>query len=163
MQGLTAIAVGMGFLAIAPALQAHGIDVTYSSTAAIQVQANFESGEPMGNAQVTVFAPTDSYTPWATGTTNAAGNFVFVPDPTQSGSWNVQVHLAGHGESLFIPVEANNDVSSPSTAEAGVVIAPPSRAISARQLPIGQKLAVGALFAWGCVGTALYFKRESAT
>ncbi len=162
MQGLTAIAVGMGFLAIAPALQAHGVDVTYTSTAAIQVQAAFASGEPMVNAQVSVFTPTDPQPPWATGTTDPFGSFAFVPDITQPGQWEVQVRLAGHGDILSIPIEAS-DTAAPAVEDGAALAIVPETIISERQLPIGQKLAVGVLFAWGCVGTALYFKRESAT
>lgn len=163
MKGLTAMAVGIGFIAFAPAVQAHGVRVTYSSAETIQVQATFASGEPLGNAQVTVFSPANPQIPWSSGTTDPAGNFAFVPDPALPGKWEIQVRLAGHGDILHIPIEANDAADTPSRTGAALAIAPSSQPISTQQLPLGQKLAMGGLFAWGCLGTALYFKRESPT
>ena len=85
-----------------------------------------------------------------------------MPDITQPGQWEVQVRLVGHGDILSIPIEAS-DAAAPAVEDGAALAMVPETIISERQLPIGQKLAVGTLFAWGCVGTALYFKRESAT
>ena len=170
------VGVGLGVLAIAPGAWAHGVNVTHSTGEAVRVQALFASGEPMATAQVSVFAPDDAETPWIIGTTDPAGNFAFVPDPAQSGRWEVQVRLAGHGEIVYVPLEGSSVVKdsavgvsatalssdltvsgAPVSRSASLAIASPPR--SPAGLSLGQKLVMGAVFAWGCFGTALYFKR----
>lgn len=133
------------------AAQAHGVKLEYQNTQAIQLQAAYETGEPMAKAQVAIFAPNDPAKPWLTGTTDDQGRFVFTPDSAQSGSWEVQVRQAGHGDVLTIPIggqAANLPSSSPSqprTAEYGYT-------------PLQQAVLVGSVI-WGCIGTALYFSR----
>ena len=130
----------------------------------------------MAAAQVSVFAPDDVETPWITGTTDPAGNFAFVPDPAQSGRWEVQVRLAGHGEIVYVPLEAPSVVTDssagvslvaespdmtvsepPVSGSPTIAVASPPR--SPAGLSVVQKLVMGVVFAWGCLGTALYFKR----
>ena len=166
----------MGLLAIAPTTWAHGVDVSHSSGEAVRVQALFDSGEPMADAQVSVFAPDDAQTPWVTGATDPAGNFAFVPDPTRIGRWEVQVRLAGHGEIVYIPLEESSATAEDPTVLSSLDATPesarsestssetPSLTIaSPPRSPAGtttrQKIVMGAVFGWGCIGTALYFKR----
>lgn len=166
--------------AVAPAVWAHGIHVTHAAGEAVRVTASFDSGEPMVAAQVSVFAPGDLETPWMTGTTDPAGQFAFVPDMTQTGRWEVQVRLAGHGEIVYVPVDegavatdlspSHASASTTASADAGSELgeasvrrSPSLTAASPPRSPVGlsisQKLAMGAVFAWGCLGTALYAKR----
>ncbi|MEM9537497.1 MAG: carboxypeptidase-like regulatory domain-containing protein [Cyanobacteria bacterium P01_A01_bin.3] len=178
---LCGIGMGLGMLIAVPTAWAHGINVTHGAGEAVRVQASFDSGAPMAAAQVSVFAPGDLETPWITGTTDPAGNFAFVPDVTQAGRWEVQVRLAGHGEIVYVPVEGDTAVADASThsstssrsaiaegSESEWVEPPPRRSpslavASPPRAPAGlslrQKLVMGAVFAWGCLGTALYVKR----
>ncbi len=168
-------------LTVAPTAWAHGINVTHDAGAAVRVQASFDTGAPMAAAQVSVFAPGDLETPWITGTTDPAGNFAFVPDVTKVGRWEVQVRLAGQGEIVYVPVDGETALADASThlstlssaaiaegSESEWVEPPPRRSpslavASPPRSPAGlslrQKLVMGAVFAWGCVGTALYVKR----
>jgi len=122
--------------------------VEYRRTEAIAIRARYDSGEPMANAQVTVYAPDKPSTPWRQGTTGSNGRFAFVPAGASSGSWEVRVRKAGHGEIVSIP--AGNETGA---AAAG------SLAGSTGYTPL-QKALMGALGVWGFVGTALFFARR---
>lgn len=165
INGWTALSLSIGMLAIAPAVQGHGVQVTYGAAEALQVQARFESGEPMGAAQVSVFSPDDPQTPWLTGTTDPAGNFAFVPDPSQAGTWEIHVRQAGHGDILTIPLEtkaaASESAHHPESARSAISWASPAPTAGG-YFSTAQKAFMGGLFAWGCLGTALYFKRGAA-
>lgn len=124
---------------------AHGTDITYRSTQAIELVALYDSGEPMANAQITVFAPSDPATPWLQGEADAGGRFVFSPDPAQPGRWDVRVRTAGHGEIIHIDV-----------AEGAVVA-------GGGGFTTAQRLLMSAAIIWGFVGTALYFARDKAS
>ncbi|MGK7911248.1 MAG: carboxypeptidase regulatory-like domain-containing protein [Synechococcus sp.] len=173
---LCGLSLGVGIFAISPASWAHGVNVTHDAGEAVRVQASYDSGEPMAAAQVSVFAPGNVETPWITGTTDPTGNFAFVPDFTQTGRWEVQVRLAGHGDIVYVPVEdvstaAELSSNASQNTEESESLAPPatrspSRAVASPPrspvgLSIGQKLVMGAVFSWGCVGTALYVKRKT--
>ena len=126
---------------------AHGVEVSYQETAAVELQAVYAGGTPMANAQVTVYAPDAPTEPWLQGQTDAQGRFVFAPDPFHPGDWQVRVRQSGHGKFVTIPVTSAGD-----------------RAAISRSIPRGsytplQKFAMGGLGVWGAVGTALYFSR----
>lgn len=123
----------------------HGVDLQAELTQAIAIQAQFDSGEPMGQARVTVYSPQDPATPWQTGTTDDQGHYTFVPD--QAGEWEVTVRQAGHGDVLVIPVSAEGEVS-------GSVVS------TATTSPLQRGIMVAAIL-WGCVGTALFFSRRT--
>lgn len=133
---------------------AHGVAIEYQATQAYEINAAYDTGEPMSNAQVAVFSPNDPAKPWLTGTTDAEGRFVF--SPSAAGNWEVQVRQAGHGDILVIPVEdgatpmasATNDAENTSVAT-GVIDS---------YTPLQKGLMIGAVI-WGCVGTALFFAR----
>jgi nickel transport protein len=131
--------LGQGSRAIA-----HGAKINYQSTQALEIQANYESGEPMANAQVTVYTPGSSE-PWLKGTTDDKGRFAFSPDATKPGSWEVKVRQAGHGGIVNIPVAAKGGVSL-------------NRG-STGNTPI-QTAAMAASVIWGFVGTAFFFARR---
>lgn len=123
---------------------AHGAHVQARNTAAVEIQASYDTGEPMAAATVQVFAPDDPQTPVQSGLTDASGRFVFVP--TTAGTWEVSVRQAGHGDIAAIPVEAGGLVASEFTNDAGLSW-------------LQRGVVVGAVI-WGCVGTALYFGRR---
>lgn len=131
---------------------AHGATITTTSQQAtvVSLVATYDSGEPMANAAVTVYAPDDPATPWATATTDAAGQYVFVPDPQRPGTWEVTVRQAGHGSTAYVAVAGD-------TGDAPVVAASTSDA--GGYSPV-QIVVMSAAVVWGFVGTALYFLRR---
>ncbi|MEO1401821.1 MAG: carboxypeptidase-like regulatory domain-containing protein [Cyanobacteria bacterium J06635_1] len=113
----------------------HGAIATYEHT--ITVFSKFDNGDPIANAQVVVYSPTDAETPWQTGTTNAQGEFTFTPDDSSPGNWEVVVRQAGHGKAVTIPL--------------GGTAASSSQGLN--------KVVAGSAAIWGFVGTALFFSR----
>lgn len=129
---------------------AHGVAIDYQPTPAYAINAAYDTGEPMPNAQVAVFSPDDPANPWLTGTTDAQGQFIF--SPSAPGNWEVQVRQAGHGDIVVIPVgedvvSVNRDGAERSVA--GAVD---------RYTPLQKSLMIGSVI-WGFVGTALFFAR----
>jgi nickel transport protein len=143
----------MGLVAIALPQRAiaHGASIDYRETSAIEIQAVYDSGEPLASAQVSVFAPDDPAEPWLTGMTDDQGRFTFTPDRAIAGSWDVQVRQAGHGDIVSIPLDSASGSST--LVSTGFQS---SNAIS----PL-QKLVMAASVVWGCVGTALFFSSRS--
>lgn len=123
---------------------AHGAKISYTIDLAINLVAEFDSGEPMANAQVTVYGPADPAAPWLTGETDDAGRFTFVPDPAQVGTWDVQVRTAGHGDIVHIPLGEGAALSG-------------STGYTTPQIVL-----MAASVIWGFVGTALFFSRGRA-
>lgn len=124
---------------------AHGVEIQYQSTQALNIQANYDTGEPMKNAQVTIYAPGKD-DPWLTGKTDEKGQFTFTPDTSRPGSWEVKVRSAGHGAILAIPVESN---------QVGGAIVQGSTGYTSLQQGIMTLSVI-----WGLVGTALFFSRR---
>ena len=132
---------------------AHGASIDYHQTPAIKIQAKYDDGTPMANAQVVIYAPSDRATPWLKGTTDDAGNFAFVPDTTSQniGDWDVKVRQAGHGNITSIPVTAAKTASSQTQLlSAGAGYSP------------SQKLIMAMATGWGFIGTALFFARSKS-
>jgi nickel transport protein len=148
---------------------AHGAHIDHEMTRAIAIRATYDSGEPMAEAQVVIYAPADPTTPWQTGMTDTNGRFVFVPDMTQSGNWDVQVRQAGHGNIVSIPVESEvlgatsaasaSPESTEDHADNDNREMPPATQSSGSITPAQQGLMVLSVL-WGCVGTALFFSRR---
>ena len=139
---------------------AHGTMINYSPKESIELEAKFDNGNPMKNAQVVIYTPNNPTTPWLTSTTDDYGKFVFTPDYTQQGNWTVKVRTAGHGSILNIPIE-----SVPSESESS----PPQNVASSEDKlksethsspTLLQKLMMAATGVWGFVGTALFFSRS---
>lgn len=143
--GLLAFAGG----ALAPRAVAHGVEVDYQETAAVELRATYAGGTPMAEAQVTVFAPDAPTEPWLQGRTDAAGRFIFGPDANRAGNWQVRVRQAGHGKIITIPIDGDRALGSGTSHD---------RALQSNYTPL-QKFAMGGLGVWGAVGTALYFSR----
>ncbi|NEP42617.1 MAG: carboxypeptidase regulatory-like domain-containing protein [Okeania sp. SIO2H7] len=145
---------------------AHGVKIEHQKVSAIQIEANYDSGQPMANAQVVVYAPEDPATPWLKGTTDDKGNFIFIPDPSQSGYWEVKVRQAGHGgiitiasTSLSLPVNSDTNTNVASDLERKEV---PNRTRLSNSLSgensLRKWLAIASVI-WGFIGTALFFYR----
>lgn len=153
-------------LGISPKALAHGANISFQPTQAIEIQAQYDGGTPMDNAQVTVYAPDDPATPWLTGTTDAEGKFTFSPDPTLTGNWDVKVRQAGHGDLISIPIEGNNssgeNANNGSSDNNTVAIATAPTMMNSGYTPL-QKAVMAVVGVWGCVGTALFFARRKST
>jgi nickel transport protein len=135
-------------LMLAGQAAAHAAFVDLRDVAAISVLAQYDTGEPMADAQVAIYAPDDPATPWLTGQTDARGWFLFMPDPAISGRWAVQVRQAGHGAMAYADVAAGDStVTIIGTAPAA-------------GLTWAQKALMLASVLWGAIGTALYFRRK---
>ncbi len=124
---------------------AHGAFMDVADVRAVKIHARYDTGEPMAEAQVLVYAPDNPARPWARGVTDAEGRFSFVPDD-RPGQWAIQARQAGHGAMSYFTV-----------ADAGAAV---SVSVPARAGPdLAQRLLMVACVAWGCIGTALYFRR----
>lgn len=146
---------------------AHGSIINYQATEAMKINATFDDGKPMANAQVVIYSPTNPSQSWLTGMTDDKGNFIFTPDFSQEGDWTVKVRLAGHGNVINIPIksvstpktnELNSSSSSPSQESSQILNSSSQKIISSPT--IMQKLMMAATGVWGFVGTALFFSRK---
>jgi nickel transport protein len=135
---------------------AHGANIEVQRTQAITIDANYDTGEPLANAQVTVYSPENPSEPWLTGTTDDRGNFTFTPDRSQPGDWSIQVRQAGHGDIVTIPIEGES--SAASGGESSPASATSTRASVGSFTPL-QIVVMSVAVIWGFVGTALYFAR----
>ena len=145
---------------------AHGVRITYQVSPALEIQASYDNGEEMANAQVAVYAPNAPSEPWLKGTTDAAGRFVFIPDSSLDGHWEVKVRQAGHGNIVAVspedvlatsdPSDLSDDLSGLSDRSAKTA---PVLSGDTRYTP-PQLFLMGASGVWGFVGTALFFIRR---
>jgi len=126
-------------------VQAHGVELEYFQSNAVVVIARYDSGAPMAEAQVAVFAPGSPAEPWLTGACDSDGRFVFIPDPDRPGLWEVRVRQAGHGGLLRIEV-----------GESGIDL------VGSTGFTGPQILIMTAAVIWGLIGTALYFSRRKS-
>lgn len=152
--GVLALALANG---ATPAL-AHGVIVEHRQVSGVELKARYETGEPIANAQVLVYAPGNPTETWQKGTTDDQGRFSFTPDTSQPGSWEVMVRQAGHGALTTIPVAATSG-GQPATAPAtetktSFSAISPSATLS----PVQRGITIGSVI-WGFIGTALFFAR----
>ncbi len=124
----------------------HGVNLEYQLVNQVQIQARYDSGTPMAQAQVLVYAPGNASSPWLRGTTDAQGRFSFSPEANQPGYWQVMVRQAGHGQSVPVPVPVGEVVVTSGAK-------PRTQALGQCWLPIAAVI-------WGFVGTALFFSRR---
>ncbi len=153
------LALTLGWAGWALPAIAHGLTVEHRQVSSVEIEARFETGEPMAQAQVLVYAPANPTEPWQQGTTDDQGNFSFTPDTSQPGSWEVMVRQAGHGVVTTVLVEnpsPENSVSDPETEAEGESnsLISPSTGLS----PVQQGITIGSVI-WGFIGTALFFAR----
>lgn len=122
---------------VVPSADAHGTAITYTAT--FTVQGHFEGGDPMANAEVSVFTPDDPENAWEQGIADDEGRYTFTTVSDKPGDWAVSYRSAGHGDIAYIPV--GTGVASPSGLSSGL-----------------QRAVMAAAVIWGFVGTALYFQ-----
>lgn len=134
---------------------AHGVKIDYQTTEAVKIDAAFDNGKPMSNAQVTVYSPQEPATPWLQGTTDENGNFVFVPDRSQPGNWAIQVRQAGHGNLITLSIGQDQLATGEKTDKSGIRTQVTSQSFTPVQIVV---MAVAMI--WGFVGTALYFYQK---
>ncbi|MTF38969.1 carboxypeptidase-like regulatory domain-containing protein [Cyanobacterium aponinum UTEX 3221] len=150
-----------------PKTSAHGVAIDYQATEAIAIQAKYDSGKPMSNAQVVVYAPNNPTQAWQTGVTDSDGKFTFVPEPNVNGNWTIKVRSAGHGSVVNIPIEplqAENDhqIQEEISENPNTNLGQSHRASSSitGELSTPQKILMALTGSWGFVGTALFFSRK---
>ena len=147
-------------LSLPTKILAHGTKISYEKTEAIVIKAAYNTGEPMGKAQISVYTPDNPSQPWLTGTTNSKGRFLFQPDSTKSGNWEVKVRHLGHGGVVKVPVttaqvkETQQTASPNSSTPEQVVRVPESESLE--YTPVQRGLMIASVI-WGCVGTTLFF------
>jgi nickel transport protein len=124
---------------LAGTVYAHGAEIEYTLNTAVELVATYDTGEPMAGGQVTVYAPDDPATPWLTGECDEEGRFIFTPDPSKPGTWDVQVRQAGHGDIVHIAIGEGVGGSG-------------GDGLSAAQIVL---MAVCVI--WGFAGTAFFF------
>lgn len=127
---------------------AHNSQLQVNSLAAVEITATYAPDQPMDQAQVTIYRPTEPEQVWQTGQTDKEGKYRFIPD--QDGDWEVKVRQAGHGVVAHVPVTLD------STAVTAKIESPDPH----EHTPLRQGVMVLSVL-WGCVGTALFFSRKS--
>lgn len=147
--GTFALALALLLSVVAAQTHAHGALIEVKPTAAIWIEARYDTGAAMAMAQVAVFAPDAPASPWLSGQTDAMGRFSFVPDE-RAGRWAIQVRQAGHGAIAYGEVTQGDRIAISSTGTAPVVAG----------LSWAQKLLMLACVLWGATGTALYVLRN---
>jgi nickel transport protein len=145
---------------------AHGANITIQDVRAYEIEAVYDSGEPMVEAQVSVFGADNPQVPIETGVTDDQGRWVWIAE--QPGTWTFQVRQAGHGGLAELEVLAQGegvDLVSPEGANTDDRTS--SQAFAAHQArgnatnPMPRWIAIGSII-WGAIGTALFFSRRSS-
>jgi nickel transport protein len=146
--------------------RAHNTMIEYQATEAITIEAKFDNGQPINNAQVIVYAPDNPQQVWQKGLTNKQGKFTFIPDYSNEGNWSIKVRSAGHGSLINIPITSNNRKNS-LLGEEKVELRNANSSLSTSaqnnhaSLSLTQKLMMAIMGGWGFVGTALFFSRKN--
>ncbi len=158
---------------------AHSTIIEYQATEAIAIEAKFDNGQPMVNAQVVVYAPDKPSVAWQKGLTDEQGKFSFIPDYNNEGNWSVKVRSAGHGNVINIPIQSQ--LSSSSANQLKTDSLPEEKKLASEEenktntysssiqtdnkapLSLPQKLLMAMMGSWGFVGTALFFSRKNKT
>jgi len=141
---------------------AHGVKIQHEIIPAIKINAVYDTNTPLANASVTVYAPNNPSQPWLKGTTDEKGNFIFSPNSTQSGAWEIKVRQAGHGGLISIPFQVdksdnsqdNQNTKNTKNTNSNYSLATRSNDYN----PLQKGLMIGCII-WGFVGTSLFFWR----
>ena len=126
----------------------HGSKYEILSGGVIGIRAAFDTGVPMADADVLIFAPNETVVTMKS-RTDSRGVVCFAPD--RAGAWVLQVRAeGGHGMRINLEVDEN---SLAAASAAGF-----------SSLSDLQKIFLAVCVCWGFVGTGLYFsgrkKRE---
>ena len=161
-QNLVPFALGLILASVIHPLPtlAHSTVIEYKMAKAITIEAKFDGGLPMSNAQVVIYAPDKPTQPWQKGVTDEQGVFTFIPDYQNQGDWTIKVRSAGHGNVINIPIKPM-DSSAP---QSETISSPPD--VNPNQnspLSASQKILMAAMGSWGFIGTALFFSRKNNT
>ena len=140
---------------------AHGANIVYRQTQAIEVKATYDDGTPMSNAQVVIYAPNDPAIPWLKGTTNEKGKFSFIPFSTASGNWDIKIRQSGHGDIISIPWQAENVACAVESRE-NMTYSDNWLSPAHNNYNSIQKVVMAATGVWGFIGTALFFSRQKS-
>ena len=124
----------------------HGTRYEILNSRTMGIKATFDSGDPIALATVLIFAPQETK-PCRTTQTDSAGIFYFTPD--RPGGWVLQVREKG-GHGMRINLDIDDSLFTTGDNKSG----------SATSL---QKILMALCVVWGCVGTALYFKKRAAS
>ncbi|MBN1433221.1 hypothetical protein JW921_00570 [Candidatus Fermentibacterales bacterium] len=122
--------------------QAHGARILWEADGpVVRIEALYDDGTPMAGAQVIVYSPADPSEPWLHGATDDTGRFCFEPDDREaSGTWDVQVRQAGHGDIVHVdlvdPAPEARGGGGPGTL---------------------QMIVMAVCVGWGFVGTFFFF------
>ncbi|MBD3419481.1 MAG: hypothetical protein GF398_05115 [Chitinivibrionales bacterium] len=126
---------------------AHGTQFYRLSHTGIVLQAEFDTKQPIAQAQVLLFAPGSS-TPNDTTITDAHGRFFILP--TRPGTWIAQVRgKGGHGMRINVNIDENM-LAQVNKAEAGGIT-------------FMQKTIMAACVVWAAIVTALYVTQRKRT
>lgn len=164
--GVILFTLGMSLVWPARAL-GHRVILEYQPIREIEIQASYDTGEPMDGGQVLIYAPDAPTDPLIQGLTDDQGRFRFQPDGDRPGYWQVQVRQSGHGGRLNILVE------SPQSVPTSASTSPPEFTTERSQVewlepsgsytPLQLGIMTAAIF-WGSFGTACFFwsKKQSS-
>lgn len=95
-------------LIVVGAASAHGTDIVWQiADGVVIIDAVFDSGEPMVNAQIVAYAPDNPSEPYFQGIADENGHIEFPIDAAITGSWDISIRTAGHGEMLHVPVDSS--------------------------------------------------------
>ncbi|MDJ0686929.1 MAG: carboxypeptidase regulatory-like domain-containing protein [Xenococcaceae cyanobacterium MO_188.B32] len=141
---------------------AHGANIVYQQTPAIEVKATYDDGKPMSNAQVVIYAPDNPAIPWLKGKTNEEGKFSFIPQSNISGNWDIKIRQSGHGDIISIPWQTENVASTVESRDNMPNSSNWLASANNNYNPI-QKVVMAATGVWGFIGTALFFSRQKSS
>lgn len=119
---------------------AHGVNISYKANIEYEISANYDTGQPLSEAQVTIYSPQNPSEPWYKGISDSKGKISVKLDSSQKGMWLVQFRKGGHGANINIPV--GEDKALEGTTGYSKI----------------QMIIMSICILWGFIGTTLYFK-----
>ncbi|MEB3232798.1 MAG: carboxypeptidase regulatory-like domain-containing protein [Leptolyngbyaceae bacterium] len=101
-------AAGIGPLGLGQTASAHMIETNYNLLdQALEFTSTFSTGEPVPEADVSIYAPNNLEEPWLELTTDENGRFSFTPDQSIPGEWEIHIEKGiGHQDFWTVPVNA---------------------------------------------------------
>ena len=95
-----------------PGALAHGtvIELSVVNADTVAILAEFDTGEPMSEAQVIIYAADNPREAWLTGVADQNGEYSFELDTSIAGQWSVAVRTAGHGDIRYLYVANNGSI-----------------------------------------------------
>ena len=131
-----------------PAALAHGavIELAVVDDDTVAIHAEFDTGEPMSEAQIIVYAADNPREAWLTGVADENGEYTFDLDTSLAGRWSVTVRTAGHGDIRYLYVANNGAIEL--------------EEISERPAWLTFLMAAGVVIVLG--GTAYWYSRPKA-